>query len=185
MITQLKLGMMGNFTYIIWDEESKEGAVIDPGWEVEKIINEIKKNKIKIHYILLTHCHFDHNLGVSDLKKEVGGQIVFNKKEQSKIPTDRYVEEGDILKLGNKEIKVIETPGHSAGGVCYLFDNQFLFTGDTIFGKGVYGRTDLPGGSEKQMAESLDKLKKLNKETKFYPGHDYAGEEVGILGEIF
>ncbi|MFA5993070.1 MAG: MBL fold metallo-hydrolase [Candidatus Pacearchaeota archaeon] len=174
MILQLRIGTMANICYILWDEKTKEGAVIDPGWESDKIIKQIKDLGIKLKYILLTHLHFDHYDSVPDIKKATNAETVCNKKENVSEIIDKHVKEGDSLYLGSKKIKVIDTPGHTAGGVCYLFDEKYLFAGDTLFCKGGYGRTDLPGGSESQMKESLKKLMKLDENIIVYPGHNYS-----------
>lgn len=173
MIIQLKVGPMENFCYILYDKKSLEGAVIDPGWEADKIIFEIEKLGVKIKYILLTHLHFDHAQVAREVKERVGGEIVSNDKEPGSEFLEAFVKEGDELFLGNEKIKVIETSGHSQGGLCFLFERG-IFTGDTYFAEGVYGRTDLPGGNNMDLEKSIEKVRKfIKKGHQVYPGHGY------------
>lgn len=173
MIIQLQLGPMENFCYIIYDKKSKEGAVIDPGWEIGELVSKIEKEKIKIKYILLTHLHFDHSQGIRQLKKKVGGEIVSSNKEPGSEFLEKIVKEGDELLLGKEKIKVVEVPGHSQGGLCFIFE-EGLFTGDTYFKEGIYGRSDFPGGNEKDLEQSIERIKEfIKKGYKVYPGHDY------------
>lgn len=181
-----------NNNYLLIDEESKEAALVDCSSVDDRIWEELKNNNATLKYILLTHGHFDHIAGI---RPDMGvatnhskPQIVMNENDldwlknankylpmfgmsEITIPTiDRFVEEGDILKLGNTEIKVIETPGHTQGGVCYLVDNN-LFSGDTIFRESV-GRCDLEGGDFDQIVESIeDKIFTLPEDVLIYPGH--------------
>ena len=181
-----------NNNYLLIDEESKEAALVDCSSVDDRIWNELKTNNATLKYILLTHGHFDHIAGI---RPDMGiaanhskPQIVMNEKDlgwlknankylpmfgmpEITIPTiDLFVKEGDILKLGNTEIKVIETPGHTQGGVCYLVDNN-LFSGDTIFRESV-GRCDLEGGDLDQIVESIEnKIFTLPEDVLIYPGH--------------
>lgn len=181
MIIQIKVGFIGNICYIIWDKQTKEAAVIDPGFDGEKISSLIKNHGLRLKYIFLTHSHFDHVSAIPELKftgkNKFGNnefKVIMHEKEENSKLADIQTKEGDVFYLGKKKIEVIETPGHTKGSVCYLFDNKYLFTGDTMFSNGAYGRTDLSGGSEKDMKESLKKLMKLNEKIKVYPGHDYS-----------
>ena len=135
-----------------------EALVIDPGGGLKKILETLAKNKAKLNYIILTHHHWDHTLGALKLKKETGAKILTNLKE------------GDKIKVGDNVLKVVHTPGHTKESICLLGEN-FIFTGDTLF-EDAHGRTDLPGGSQKEMENSLEKLKKILKPgTKIFPGH--------------
>ncbi len=135
-----------------------ELVVIDPGGEPEKILKEISKTKANPKYIINTHNHFDHILANEEVKKETGAKILENLKENYKI------------KVGDTILEVIETPGHTKESICLIGDG-FIFTGDTVFKNG-YGRTDLEGGSEEELINSLKKLSKIIKKgTKAYPGH--------------
>ena len=135
--------------------------IIDPGGSVEKILKEIKKTKAIPKYIINTHCHPDHISANNKIKEETGAEILTLKGKEE-------------IKIGKSVLKVIHTPGHTKDSICLLGEN-FIFTGDTLFKNG-YGRTDLPGGSQKELEESLEKLSKLLKPgIIIYPGH----------GEIF
>ena len=149
-----------------------QAAVIDPGGGLEKILEEIKKEKAALKYIILTHYHWDHSIFAPKLKEKTGAEILIHKGERKFIEfqPDRFLEGGEKIKLGDEFLKVIHTPGHSQGSICILGKN-FIFTGDTIFDAG-FGRTDLPGGSEKDLRESLKRLKGiLRPKIKVYPGH--------------
>ena len=150
--------------------------VVDPGDEAEKILAEIKKRKVRLKYIILTHYHFDHVSAAEKLKKETGARVLAHRAEKMFLEflVDQYLKDGDKIKIGDEFLKVVHTPGHTKGSFCLLGKN-FIFTGDTIFKNG-YGRTDLPGGSEKDLENSLEKLAKILKPGMMvYPGH----------GEIF
>lgn len=176
-------------TYIITDEETGETAVVDPALSEESLIEKLKDKKVK--YILLTHGHFDHIGGVNFVKEKTGAQIVAHKDEEEMlvdsiknefkanrgydmppINTDIFVEDGSTLMLGNVEIEVLHTPGHTKGGVCYIFkDDRLLFSGDTLF-RLTAGRTDLYGGNARQELMSLTKIGELEGNYQVYPGHD-------------
>ncbi len=158
MIKRIIVGELETNCYIISSE--KEIVVIDPGGDLEKIINEISKIDGFVKYIINTHSHSDHTLCNEDLKKETKGLL-------------KKVEDNEEIKIGNLSLKVISSPGHSKDSICLLGDS-FIFTGDTIFKNG-YGRTDLPGGSEEELIKSLEKISKLLKKgMMIYPGHgDY------------
>ena len=162
--------------------------LVDPGEFTLELEKFVKENSIKIKYILLTHMHFDHIRGTSAVKKlcpdakivihylDAEGLSDANLSlaylfgfEQEKITADVLCEDLDVLTLGLNEIKVIHTPGHTVGGVCYLV-NDVIFCGDTIF-EGSCGRTDFPGGSWQVLTESLKKLKDLDGDFILYPGH--------------
>ena len=170
-----------NFTYIIADEETREAAVVDSSYNADEIIKTIKTQKLQLKYIINTHGHSDHTAGNTELQSIFGAKIVAHK--QSKIHPDLPVNENDILNVGKISVKIIYTPGHTADSICLLVDNKKLLTGDTLF-VGECGRTDFPGGSSKNMYESLfNKLLKLNDDVEVYPGHDYGRTPSSTIGE--
>lgn len=149
-----------------------EAIVIDPGGEVEDIFSEIKKENIKVKYIVNTHFHPDHVLENNSLKRKTSAKILINEKEKDFInfKPDKFLEEGDKIKFGDISFLVIDTPGHTKGSIS-LFGNGFLFTGDLLFADGI-GRTDLLGGNEREMKKSLKKISKFLKAgVNVCPGH--------------
>ena len=177
-----------NNNYLIVDEETKNAALIDCSSIDDRIDEEIEKQGANLKYILLTHGHFDHIAGIRPNRFKNNPQIVRHKADldwldnanqylpmfgrpEITIPkVDIFVEDGDIIQLGSLEIKVLHTPGHTQGGVCYLVDGN-LFSGDTIFREAV-GRCDLEGGNFNQIVESIeDKIFTLPPKTVIYPGH--------------
>ena len=177
-----------NNNYLIIDEETKEAALIDCSSIDDRIDEEIEKQGANLKYILLTHGHFDHIAGIRPNRFKNNPQIVMHKADldwlnnanqylpmfgmpEITIPkVDIFVEDGDTIQLGSLEIKVLHTPGHTQGGVCYLVDGN-LFSGDTIFREAV-GRCDLEGGNFNQIVESIEnKIFTLPPKTVIYPGH--------------
>ncbi|QGA55256.1 MBL fold metallo-hydrolase [Sulfolobus sp. E5-1-F] len=179
-------GPLATNSYLIIAE--KEGVVIDPGGDMSELIQTVRKEKINIKYVIATHGHFDHVMGVNQMKSEFPSSVfLINEKDlgllkrassmaqsflnlsiSDVVKPDGYVKEGDEIELGGEKLKIIETPGHTMGSIC-IIANGYIFTGDTLF-YGTVGRTDL-GGSEKLLRESLERLKKLQDEIIVYPGH--------------
>lgn len=182
---QIKVGIMQNFSYIIGDEESKEGAVVDPAWNVGKILDSAKKHNLNIKKILMTHTHMDHVNGVKKFVKETDATVFIHKEEADKIKNlgidkIKIIKDNDEINIGKIKVKVLHTPGHSPGSVCYIFDNK-LITGDTLFVEGI-GRVDLPGGDKRAVSESLKRLKKLDENIEVYPGHNYGSKTSSTIG---
>lgn len=171
---QIPVGPMQNFSYLIGD--SKEAAVVDPGWEIDKILIIAKKHDLNVKYILVTHSHYDHIDKVKEMADATDATVYVHKEDADEIKNRgvdkiKTIKENDEITIGKMKIKVLHTPGHSPGSVCYLVDNK-LITGDTLFVENI-GRTDLPGGDPRVIAESLKRLKKLDENIEVYPGHDY------------
>ena len=180
IVKQIPVGSMANFTYVIADEKSKMAAVIDPSWDLEKVLDVLKANDLKLQYIINTHTHFDHVLGNEQLATITGARIIMHKN--SRLDKDLTVDDGDTIQLGNINIKVIFTPGHSNDGMCLLAENK-LFTGDTLFISNC-GRVDLPGGSATELYDSIfGKLMKLDDRIEVYPGHDYGSRPYSTIGD--
>jgi hydroxyacylglutathione hydrolase len=179
-VMQIAVGQMANFTYIIADKEDGEAAVIDPSWDLDKIIQILKKNNWRAKYIINTHTHFDHVLGNEQMAELTGAKIVQHKN--SKLEKDIAVSDGDTIEIGSIRLRVLFTPGHSKDSICLLYDDQFIFTGDTLF-VGNCGRVDLPGSDAKEMYDSLlNRLAKLDENLILYPGHNYGPTFVSTIG---
>ncbi len=150
----------------------RELVCIDPGEDSEDIIKAMKKEDKKLKYIILTHYHYDHVDAAKQVKAALGGKIIIHKNEKPYLSfqPDEFIKDGNNIKFGNEELKVLLTPGHSMGSIS-LLGRKEIFTGDTLFKDGI-GRTDLPGGDEAAMRDSLRKLEKIIKpEMMVYPGH--------------
>ena len=189
IIKQFTAGQLENNMYLVMDEHTKKAVMIDASALIPEITDTVRALGADVEYILLTHGHFDHIMGLNDLKKALDSKAVICKDDliisdnineftrlfgglaESVPPVyEKFVEDGDILTVGNIKIKVIHTPGHTEGGVCYLIDDK-LFSGDTLFRESV-GRTDLFGGSFEMLVGSIkNKLFKLDDNTTVYPGH--------------
>ncbi|MBU4299016.1 MBL fold metallo-hydrolase [Patescibacteria group bacterium] len=169
-IKRLIVGELATNCYLLVSK--KEVAVIDPGGEAEKILEEIRSSGAKLKYIINTHEHPDHCFANEKISQETGAEILIHEAEKDFVgfKVNQFLKEGDNIKIGEISLKVIHTPGHTKGSICLKGDN-FIFTGDTLFKDGQ-GRTDLPGGSAEELENSLEKLKKLFKPgISIYPGH--------------
>ena len=190
ILEQLRVDTTKDIVTNVYIIVSKNDAmVIDPGGEPEKIIDKLNELNANLKYIVLTHCHSDHIGGVTKIQNSKGGEVLISEEDGKainnpirnlapfvgakldKINVDRFLKEGDKINLGDEEFEIIDTPGHTKGGICiYSSKQNILFSGDTIF-KGTYGRTDLPSSSYSDMQSSIKKLMKLPDETNVYPGH--------------
>ena len=178
-VHQIEVGNMQNFTYILEDEETGEGIIIDPSWNLEEIQQIITRNDIKIKYIVNTHHHFDHTLGNEAMAKSTGAKII--QHEASTLKHDIAVSDGHTIKFGKSELAVLLTPGHSKDSICLVGDRK-IFSGDTLF-VGNCGRVDLPGGSAKELYHSLiDIISKLDDALELYSGHNYGSTPTSTIG---
>lgn len=185
-IHTLELGPMENFIYLIQDHASNQIAVVDPGWESDKIVAFAQNLGCTITDVLLTHSHFDHVSGLNALLDATKAQVHLLKEEAQfwnehlEIATLHY--DGEVIYLGETPIEILHTPGHTPGSVCYLIAGH-LFTGDTLFVLGC-GRCDLPGGDPNEMYRSLYRLgTTLPGETTIHPGHNYGGKPTSTMAE--
>ncbi len=181
-ITTFVLGLLRNNTYIVENQEEKTCFIVDPSTESNKLTDYIDGNNIQLEGILLTHGHFDHIGGVARLKERYGAKVFMHKMDIDfidnpldfgrKFPrfyVDEIVDDGDEITLCNEKIKVVHTPGHSLGGVCYVCDGV-IFCGDTIFKDG-YGRCDLRGGDFTALQNSIQKIFDLQGDYVLLCGH--------------
>lgn len=181
IIKTIPAGIYEANCYLVIDDNTKECGIIDPGGDAERLKSIIDSLKVDVKYILLTHGHMDHVGGVVELSEAFRVPFYINKIDEEYMEKDNfvfgtlpkasgYLQEGDTIKLGDKEFKVIETPGHTKGGLCFLIDGK-LFTGDTLF-QGSIGRTDFIGGDMKEIISSIkNKLLPLGDDVEVYPGH--------------
>jgi glyoxylase-like metal-dependent hydrolase (beta-lactamase superfamily II) len=190
IVKGLVVGPVAANCFVIGDEESGDGAIIDPGGDAGKILDVVKETGLTIRFILATHGHFDHNAGVTELKRDLDVDFLLHREDlmfvqRSKgsamnwgivieqVPDpDGYIDDGDILKLGTLELEIIHTPGHSPGGISFYIEKEnVLFSGDTLF-QGSIGRTDFEGGSMAVLAASIrERLYTLPDSTIVYTGH--------------
>lgn len=194
-IKRFEFNFFGENTYVIWDATSHEAAIVDPGMvspeETNLIEDFIATHRLSVIYILLTHAHVDHTFGIDILKEKYHAPVLAHKADLplgqmrgqqaemfhlpmklGPVEIDRFISASTTLNLGNERIEVIETPGHSPGGVCYYVpESSFILTGDTLF-QGSIGRTDLPGGNHNTLLRSISTgLFNLPDNTVVYPGH--------------
>ena len=185
-IHALELGPMENFVYLIHDHASGRAAVVDPAWEVPEVLALAESRGVRITDILLTHSHHDHINGISDVLDKYDAQLHLMKDEAQfwgqalDMPTLHHG--GEVIALGETQIKTLLTPGHTPGSACYHVGNE-LITGDTLFVFGC-GRCDLNGGDPEQMFVTLrDMAERLPAETLIHPGHNYAEKTCTTMHE--
>lgn len=180
---------MANNFYYIHKEGEQETIVIDPARDGEKLCDELNEMGLTIKAIVITHGHFDHILGVNEMKEKCGAPIYAGTQDVDKLadadlnystgirrPTviivDKELNEGDILEVGSMKCKILNTPGHTSGSICLYFEEDgVLFSGDTLF-RETTGRTDFMTGNDDDMQRSIDRLLTLPEETIVYPGHN-------------
>jgi hydroxyacylglutathione hydrolase len=177
--------------YLIWDELSQEGAIIDtPLQSCDEFVQIIKDNNINLKAILITHTHWDHTGDAACLKRVTGASVYVHKDDEYRLidpngnkvyhlpfklqpcSPDGYLTDGQIIQIGNINIQVIHTPGHTEGGVCFAIDvNKIIFTGDNLFLESI-GRTDLPEGNTQVLLNSIKtRIMILPDDFRVYPGH--------------
>jgi glyoxylase-like metal-dependent hydrolase (beta-lactamase superfamily II) len=186
----LAVGLLGCNCTVLGDEHSREAIVIDPGYDVPKILAMLAKHQLTVKQIVVTHAHIDHIASAQTLKELTGAPILysqadipqlammgvqaswFNLAVPTVLPPDHSPADGEVISVRGVDAKVLYTPGHTEGSVClYLPAEGLLLAGDTLFAGGV-GRTDFPGGNEgKLMASLRDRLMPLPDATVVVPGH--------------
>jgi glyoxylase-like metal-dependent hydrolase (beta-lactamase superfamily II) len=181
IIQQLEVGHMDNFCYIVGCEATRKALVIDPGPDADQIVAAAEKAGLEIDMIVNTHTHGDHTAGNSALKAMTGAPVILHEREAAGYPqADVLLTNEKTLQLGDITLEVIQTPGHTPGGIC-LYAQGNLFTGDTLF-VGDSGRTDLPGGDRPTLGASIRRLMALPDDTVVWPGHDYGPTPSSTIG---
>ena len=193
-IIKLSLGAYQTNTYIVHEKNAKSCAVIDPGYQADTILKKVRALGLTVDAVLLTHGHFDHVGAVEEIVAATGCALWMSERDWSQFPNPvtayfypiancdfcevNFCEEGEEISAGGLRFRVLDTPGHTHGSVCFRCGNA-LFSGDTLFA-GSCGRTDLPGGSGKLLRQSLARLSGLEDDLYVYPGH---GESTTLAEE--
>ena len=185
-LKQLELGPMQNFVYLVGDPATREAAVVDPGWEVPKILAAAEQDGYRLTRAFVTHHHFDHTGGLPELLSALDIPVHVHRDDARLVtvaPSSlRLVSGGDTVQVGAIPVGLIHTPGHTPGSQCLMVNGRLL-TGDTLF-INACGRWDLPGGDPSKLYESLNvKLKALDEATVVYPGHNYAERPTSTIGD--
>lgn len=186
----LPTGRFDGKNYLLICEDTHDAALIDADLEVERMDAVLQAEVANLKYILLTHGHFDHVAAADVLRAQTGAQVAIHALDIPALSDpsvnmsalldsapiaigqpDISLDEGDVLQLGNLEIKVLHTPGHTVGSCCFLCEDS-LFSGDTIF-RGTYGSTAFPGGSMGDLMHSAARLLSLDERLSVYPGHGH------------
>lgn len=188
----MALGELGANCYITADEETGRACIFDAPGDAERILAYMDKKGLKLEYIFLTHAHFDHIMALDELKRATGAKVyihsddveMLNNTELNlsadcnvtlpRLGYDAVVSDGDVIETPCGEVRVIHTPGHTKGSVCYLLNGDTLISGDTLFKRSI-GRSDGPGGSyENEIFAIKEKLMTLDDDVKVYPGHGFS-----------
>jgi hydroxyacylglutathione hydrolase len=187
-ILSTSVGQLDTQCYILCDEKNFVCAIIDPGFDSEKILRLLKSTRCVAQYIILTHGHFDHVTASNELRKITGAKVIMHECDAEMVTSpsinlysylynsgfepiviDEYISDGYTMQLGNLKLKFIHTPGHTPGCVCIICEDV-MFSGDTLF-KGTIGRVDHPGGDILVSIHSVKELAKLKQNYRILPGH--------------
>lgn len=190
IMKMLTVGPFAANCYIVGSSTTKEGMIVDPGAEPERILETVKQTGLSISLIVITHAHIDHVGALRQVQRSTGAQFAIHEAEKGLVLSapirmltslgvspikspprpDRLLKDGDRIDIGDLHFEILHTPGHSAGGIC-LSGHGVVFSGDTLFNLGI-GRTDFPGMSRQRLMKSIhEKLMVLPDETIVYPGH--------------
>lgn len=181
IIRQVKVGPMENFAYILGCKKSGEAAIIDPGFEAEKLLETASELSMKVVAVINTHGHSDHIAENREIVSETGAKVIAH--ELATFTVDQYIKDRETFKIGGLTIETVHTPGHSPDSVCFIVNDEIIFTGDTLF-VSECGRTDLPGSSNEDMYNSLVKImRKMPDNLIVYPGHDYGPTKTSKMGD--
>ncbi|VBB06039.1 metallo-beta-lactamase [Lucifera butyrica] len=187
-VIRFEVGNLGTNCYIAYCEQTRQAAVIDPGGNAAQILDILAGQKLQVKLIINTHGHVDHIAANGEVQNATGAAVLIHPRDAGMLtnpqqnlssfiggevvlkPADRLINDGDIIPVGNTELTVLHTPGHTPGGIC-LKGDDLLFSGDTLFAESI-GRTDFPGGSYQQLITAIqEKLMVLPDGMKVLPGH--------------
>ena len=199
IIKQILLSPMDTFCYVIGDEATNTCALIDPAFETQRILSIVDEQGYTVTHLINTHGHSDHSAGNAAIIRATHAKLYIHHAEAKRISgiatsafsrlmggkgspqADILLKDKDVIDIGETRLTVIHTPGHTMGSIC-LYAPGHVFTGDTLFVEAV-GRTDLPGGSSRQLLDSIQKrLYTLPEETRVWPGHDYGPTPYSTIG---
>ena len=193
LVETIRVGDFQTNCYLAYDEESKEGFVVDPGGDGEKILAAAERLEVTIRCIILTHSHFDHIMALSAVHEKCGAPVAIHVSEADELAkqkntaaaalglgdlsitpckADLLLSDGDVLEYAGQSLTVIHTPGHTVGSIC-IDTGSVLFSGDTLF-EDSCGRWDLPGGDVRILLKSLRRLSLLEGDRIVYPGHGFS-----------
>ncbi len=187
-IIAMEVGYIATNCYLVINEETHHGVIVDPGGDAERIMGVAEKENVKVDAIFLTHGHGDHIMALSEVKERTGATVYISAEDADMLldpvrnltafiggkagttKADKFFNDGDEVEEAGIKFKIMATPGHTPGGVC-IMRGDVVFCGDTVFAESI-GRTDFPGGSYKQLLKSIkDKILTLNDDVKLLPGH--------------
>lgn len=183
---QIEVGMMLNFSTVLASPRTGDCAIVDPAFEVDRLLREIERRGWRVSAILVTHTHHDHIDGVEALAAATGAPGYVGAGEMETLrraapnATLHPIEGGATLVVGNERLTALATPGHTIDARSY-YTGEAVITGDTLFVGGC-GRTDFPGGDAPTLFGSLQRLAALPEETRVYPGHDYGQTPTSTIG---
>ncbi len=191
VVYSIRLGEAFQSNCYVVENDNKEAIAFDIGGDAQEFMKFLKQNDLVLKKILLTHGHFDHIMGVSEVASLTGAEVYIHREDElmltdakvnlssfmgenafKKVENYTVVSDGEVIEFGDASVKVFHTPGHTRGSVCYICEDM-IFSGDTLFRRSI-GRTDFPGGSYNTIINSLKKIKKLadTADYKIYPGHE-------------
>ena len=183
-VVQIEVGLLQNFCEILFCPDTREAAIVDPAWEVDRLMKEVEARGLRVTTVLVTHTHNDHIEGVGELVAQTGAMVVVSPREAARVERDakilvEAVDARDVL-IGKRGLRGLDTPSHTVGDTCFLADG-FIVTGDLLLVGGC-GRTDFQGGDVAAMWRSLQRVAALPEETRVYPGHDYGSTPTSTIG---